>query len=773
MRVSYIILLSLIVHFTSGQASVEGILMDAEDGSPIRFGSIEVHESGANFQTNSEGKFEFSLNKGNYHLHIEAPGYKAIDFDLNLQSDTNLSFLLQPTLIELEEILVEDSYLKTQQLQSSQSIEKIQLEEVDRGIESSLAEALVKTPGLNAYNTGVGIAKPMIRGFTGTRVSVYDQGVKQEGQQWGMDHGLEIDPFNARSVEIIKGSGALQYGSDAISGVMKILPERFPEEGLGGSYTGVYKTNNNSLGNSLGLNFRRKNQFISARVSHQAYDDFRVPADEFVYNGFVLPIVDNRLKNTAGELLSGRISYGLSQPIYSIRLMLSQYKQKVGLFPGATGIPRAYDLANIGSVSDIDLPNQEIQHTKFYASLNVKLGANWLVNDLGYQHNIRHENSAPHAHGFVEIDEDDVRALALDLKTWSLNSKYSWQAKELKLNVGTNQQFQQNRRGGWEYLLPDFDRYNGGLFAMIEGSHNEKWFWNAGGRLDYAFLNSSQFLQPWYNNLDSLVERSPALERSFFNYALAIGTAYNPNSTWSIKLNLARSFRIPVAAELVSNGIHHGTFRHELGTPDLDTEVGYQFDLGVSYAREALFWRITPFFNYFSNFLYLKPSGSFSPLPDAGQLYRYSQTEAFNSGLEVYLEYHPLPSLHLSSALEYLYNLNLETQLPLPFTPPFSNLVSADYEFGKLNKHRLSIGADYRLTAAQNRTDRNEPSTPGYHLFHAHITYNNQLGPIKLNARLGVQNIFNTAYLQHLSRYRILNIPEQGRNIVASLNFQF
>ncbi|MGB0176072.1 MAG: TonB-dependent receptor, partial [Owenweeksia sp.] len=617
------------------------------------------------------------------------------------------------------------------------------------------------------------IAKPVIRGFTGTRVAVFDQGIKQEGQQWGMDHGLEIDPFNAQSIEVIKGPGALQYGSDAISGVMKVLPTPFPEEGWNGSYTGVYKSNNSSLGNSLQTAYRHKNQFIGARVSYQQYEDYRIPAEEFMYNGFILPVTDNTLKNTAGKLISGRLTYGLLKPGFNLRLMLSQYRQNVGLYPGATGIPRAYDVGNIGDVADIGLPNQDINHTKTYAKLNFKIGNNWLVTDLGFQQNIRQENSRPHAHGFQEIDNNNTLALGLDLKTYSLNSKYSWRTNNLKFNVGTNHQFQQNRKSGWEYLLPDFDRYNGGVFALMEGELSPTWNWNAGARADYAHMISGQHLQPWYNNLDSLVERSPALQRYFFNYALALGLAYNPSEIWNLKLNLARSFRIPVPAELVSNGIHHGTFRHEIGTPDLDSEVGYQADLGLSFTKKNLYLKLTPFFNYFQNFLYLRPSARFSPLPDAGQLYSYTQAKAIHTGAEFFAEYHPVQPLHLSTALEYVHSYNIETGLPLPFTPPLSNLFSAEY-VGKIKKDQSwNIGGEYRWTAAQNRTDRNEAATPAYHLLHGTLGYKRSFNKISLRLGLRVQNIFNTPYLQHLSRYRILNLPEQGRNIILSLNLKF
>jgi len=755
------------------QVRISGQVLDAQSGDSVPFGVIEVHETGQQSQANAEGEFQLELKPGNYHLHIEVQGYQAKDYDLLARRDTMLTFRLEPTFLELQEVLVEESNSKIQQRKSSLSIEKVNINNGEGGVESSLAEVLKKSPGLNAYNTGVGIAKPMIRGFTGTRVAVYDQGIKQEGQQWGMDHGLEIDPFNAQSIEIIKGPGALQYGSDAISGVMKVLPEPFPDEGFSGSYTGMYKSNNNTLGNSLQAAYRHKNQYISGRASYQQYQDYRIPADEFVYNSFVLPVTDNILKNTAGKLLSGRLNYGLSQPGFNLRLMLSQYHQNVGLYPGAIGIPRAYDVGDIGDLGNIGLPNQEITHSKAYAKLNFKIGNNWLVTDFGFQQNLRRENSEPHAHGFLEVDENNTRALGLDLNTYSLNSKYSWRAHGLRFNVGTNHQLQQNRRSGWEFLLPDFDRYNGGLFGFVEGQFSPAWNWNAGGRVDFATMTSSQYLQPWFNDIDSLVERSPSLQREFFNYALAFGLAYNPSEVWNLKLNLARSFRIPVPAELVSNGIHHGTFRHEIGTPDLDSEVGYQADLGLSFTQKDLYLKLTPFFNYFQNFLYLRPTASFSPLPDAGQLYRYTQAKAIHTGAELFAEYHPVRPLHLSTALEYVHAYNLETGLPLPFTPPLSNLFSAGYE-GRISKNQSwNIGGEYRWTAAQNRTDRNEPATPGYHLVHAKVGYVQSFDKVSLRLGVRVQNIFNTPYLQHLSRYRILNLPEQGRNLIISLNLSF
>ncbi|AEV31526.1 TonB-dependent receptor [Owenweeksia hongkongensis] len=761
------------ISFVFAQHNLEVALRDNETREAIPYAMMEIHESGQRINTDVFGTSLVKLTKGSYHLHFSATGFEASDLDITLKRDTSFTVFLKPTFVELREVLIEEGISKTTNRKLTQDIERINISENSKTDGATLAEALSNVAGVASYNTGVGIAKPIIRGFTATRISVYDQGIKQEGQQWGMDHGLEIDPFSANRMEILKGAGALQYGSDALGGVVKLLPDPVPDNGFSGGYTGMYKSNNGTIGNSVHLNIKKDKHFVSGRISYQDYDDYRIPADEFTYNGFVLPVVDNRLKNTAGNLLSGRLTYGYLGEKYNLRLMASQYKQNVGLYPGATGIPRAYDVANIGDVSDIDLPNQEVIHSKLYAKLNVKIKDNWLITDVGFQQNDRVENSNPHSHGFIEIDEDDTEALGLDLKTLSLNSSYSWSKKKIKYVLGTNQQYQKNVRSGWEYLLPDFETYNGGIFTLLNGDFSEKLSWSGGVRLDYGYVNSKQYLQPWYNDLDSLVERSPDLDRHFFNYAASAGVSYFPNDTWNFKVNLAKSFRVPVPAELASNGVHHGTFRHEIGSSDLDAEEGYQLDLTAIFQKKAFYIKLTPFLNCFTNYLYLRPSGMFSPLPDAGQMYIYSQTQALHTGGELFAEVHPIEHLHISTALEYVFNLNLETNLPLPFTPPLSNLFSVEYDLIKNSKVKWTIVGEYRATSAQNRVDRNEKITPGYNLFNAKTTLQFPVWKTDWVLGLSCRNIGNTAYLSHLSRYRILNLPEQGRNIILSLNVGF
>lgn len=755
---------------TLAQVKLSGTLIDIESKERLVSGLIEIHENGTILELNSSGTFALDLEQGTYTLHFVSNAYLPHELQIILKKDSSIIIEMSPSYQEMNEVLIEDFHLKKQLAQSSQNIEQIQLNQISKAEQNSLSESLEKKAGLQAFNTGVGVSKPIIRGLMATRVAVINQGLKQEGQQWGMDHGLEIDPFSVERIQIIKGAASLQYGSSASGGVVKIMEDIVPKDGFSLDFNSRFKTNNQSLGNSLKLSFKKNKHFLNARLSIEKYEDFKVPASSFTYNGFNLPIVDGTLKNTAGNSQSAGLTYGYSSDKIQLRFNFSNYHQTIGLFPGATGIPRAFDLEEIGDPKEIDLPNQEVNHQRYNLSLNTKIANNWMKSSLGFQRNTREENSNPLAHGFLQLEANDILAIGLDLISISHKSNYEWKKNNWKSNIGFDQQYQNNKRSGWEFLIPNFSTYEAGLFGLIENKINTKFNWNAGLRLQYAQINSEEHQQAYFANIDSLALRAAALDKNFFNYSISAGFTFLANNNWNHKLNVAKSFRVPVAAELLSNGIHHGTFRHEMGDANLDIENGIQVDWGTAYEKGKFKGGISPFFNYFNNYIYLKPSGQFSPLPDAGQIYSYSSAEAIHTGGEINLDYQILKKLNLNYAFEYVYNLNLNTRLPLPFSPPLSQLISSNYSLKNSERLKWHIGLDYRISSAQNRVDRNEAATKAYQLVHLNTNIEFQIKNCKINFGLSARNIFNTSYLSHLSRYRILNLPEQGRNFIFQAN---
>ena len=728
--------------------------------------------------TDIHGDFEIrNLSRGRYTLEVHYLGFDSVHTVVEVKnSDIHLDIRLREQDRHLQEVIVIGDHYQTGRVEQSLTVRSMGDSEIRKLNAGTLVNSLQKIPGINAINTGVGIAKPVIRGMSFNRVIVMDKGINQEGQQWGADHGLEIDQYDPDRVEVLKGPSSLLYGSDGIAGVIRIAPPVIPvHDHIVGSLFTTYKSNNQLIGSSAMLEMKKGGGFVRGRFSTQDFADYAVPASSFVYNGYVLPIYDGRLKNTAGRERNFSLTAGIDRKSLNSSITVSNFNQAAGLFPGATGIPRAYQLTPDGDLRNIDLPRQRTNHLKVISNTVMEFGRNWLESDLGYQHNDRKEEGAPHEHGY-QPTPSGVLALGLDLHTLSANVRYNYRTgDQLSSTMGFQGQYQQNFRSGYEFLLPDFRSSNAGIYSYHEFSPSNVFSASGGIRFDYGRRIIEAHTEPDYSTPEPAdsVTRNGRIDRKFQNFSTAIGLSYYPNPAFNAKLNLGSSFRMPTAPELSANGIHHGTFRHEKGDSTLQSERGFQADLNLTFARRKLFVLLTPFASYFDRYIYLGPEPRFSDLPAGGQLYQYKQNNAFFSGVEIETEYELVPGLNLGASIEYVRNVNLDTGLPLPFTPPFSAFGEIEYKPGLLKEggrlSNLFLGFNLQYTSAQNRVDRNEMPTPEYLLAGLNSGVTFHAGKQSIELLLSCVNLGNTAYMNHLSRYRLLNLPEQGRNWIVSL----
>jgi len=655
----------------------------------------------------------------------------------------------------------------------------ISCEELLKHQGNTLAGSLERIPGLSAIHTGTGVSKPVIRGLSLNRIIVNEYGIKQEGQQWGLDHGLEIDQYNVHQLEVIKGPVSLLYGSDGIGGVVNILPAPIlPINTFEGEVLVNYKSNNDLLATSIGLRKNTNDFFSDFRFTYQDFADYRVPASQFIYNSYILPIYASRLKNTAGKDVNVSGLIGLRRSWGRSSIYVSNVHQNAGFFIGAFGTPYAYLLTDDGNFRSIDLPRQDINHFKLISNIQLFTRKGFIEIDLGYQHNNRRELSLPHAHGQGQVPQGNL-ALQLQLQTFTANIRTPlFSSEKWKILSGFNAQIQQNKRSGYEFLIPDFHSSMAGINAYLEYNPSTRWMFSSGIRFDGAYQKAPNTFIDIYNTQGVLItreKRSPAIENSYFNVSGSVGSRYRVDAYGDIKLDLGTAFRIPTVVELTSNGVHHGTFRHELGDSSLQSERGYMINANYHYEHGRIVFSFSPFMNYFDNYIYLRPSSKFSPLPDAGQIYQYTQGKSFFVGAEWATDYQFSPWLSSSLGLEYVFNENITLGMPLPFTPPFS--VRNELEFtphfqaSYLQKFHVILTGHYYV--AQMRTDINEPTTKGYFLVHLTMGNTVQINEKKVEISLQIRNLTNTHYLNNMSRYRILNLPEQSISINATLKYKF
>ena len=196
--------------------SISGTISD-DSGEPL-MATILIHELGSRTSADLNGNFILShLNPGNYHLHVSHLGYKSLTKTVSIENkDVILKWQMESSAITLQSLTIEANPFKNGPVEQSQTIDVIDRDFIEKNNSGTFSNALEKLPGISTINTGVGISEPVIRGMSSNRIQVNYRGIKQEGQQWGADHGLEIDPFDVDRVEIVKGPASLIYGSDGI-----------------------------------------------------------------------------------------------------------------------------------------------------------------------------------------------------------------------------------------------------------------------------------------------------------------------------------------------------------------------------------------------------------------------------------------------------------------------------------------------------------------------------------------------------------------------------
>ncbi len=732
--------------------------------------------------SNNDGNFQFDdLAAKTYILQIQYIGYETLIDTIELKkSIRHYHVHLTPTASMLDAVVISEHNKQEDVLSHTHISESF----INENLKGNLSQTLEKIPGINAINVGVGIAKPVIRGLSSNRITVNNFGIKQEGQQWGSDHGLELDQFDVEQLEIIKGAGALQYSSDAFGGVINVNPGAIPKiNDWGINVKSIYKSNNNHIGNSAKLSFNKNNFFVEGRYTHQAFGDYHVPATQFTYNTFLLPIEDGYLKNTAGIEQNMRLSIGKKYAQGLTRLNVSRYTLDAGLFAGAVGVPRSYALNHDGNHRDIDTPSQNTQHNSITFNQLYFMPKGHFSIDVGYQQNLRQELSRPEFHSIPvsEIDYSLNVATQFDLRTFTTNAHYERNYNEhFKLIYGFNFQNQVNKRAGFEFLLPDFNISKAGIYILQEHIFEDETKLIAGVRGDFVDNRTHAYTQYVYNSNEVITDSLVALpsHQRFYNWSASLGVNSSLGTEhWTFKGNLCKSFRTPYPNETVSNGIHHGTFRHEKGDPNIQEEQGYQIDAAVEYTGDQLQFSISPFTYIFDDYIYLGPAfpAQFSTLPEAGQIFLYQQSNAFFFGGEMNWDYR-LKNWELGQGFDFVQTYNFETGLSLPFTPQpaLKTLVKYNFEEWKsFSDIFLKVGHSYHLAAqGYSRVDRNELETPAYQLFDLGFGCDLVKKNYQLSFNLSANNLLNTKYFAHLSRYRILDIPEQGRNIVLGINLE-
>ena len=791
MRTAWLLLLLWAVAASAyGQSfTLKGKVTDS-NGKPLPGATVVLDNYAHTASCNAEGSFSFSgIDGGNYLIEVSYIGFSTFRDSLVVKDDmTDLVLALKPRLEQLQEVVIKGSYAETLKKENPLNVEIVNNEFIRNNLGGSLMTSLDRLPGVGAIEIGSGQSKPVIRGLSFNRVAVMENGIKHQAQQWGAEHGLEIDQYSVDRLEVIKGPASLTYGSDAIGGIIDIRKDVVPQrQSLGGSFNMSYRSNNSSVGGSVNIFGRSDKTFFDARLSMTGYGDFRIPSDHVNVYSFRVPLNNNRLRNTAGNEWAAHLSGGYITEDLSSVFYISNIRSESGFFANAHGLePRNVDdEAHDRSHRDILKPYHEVNHFKI-SNRTVKIWPeHQLQVETGFQRNLRKEWSDYVDHGYMPAVYPEELPIPFDLErqfdkmTFTLNAKDEIRLYGHRLSIGLNSEYQDNRIGGWGFIVPAFRQLTTGLFIYDKYRLNEKLMLHAGIRYDLGKINIDEYTD-WFPSLsgevgDSLyVQRSGNINRLFNNLSWALGINYN-TEFFTLKANAGKSFRMPLAHELASNGVNYQRFSYQKGDPELKPEVSYQLDLTLelNYPRWAV--QISPFINYFPNYIYLNPTPDYDYLYGAGILvYIYTESEVIRSGGELHAHYVILKGLKAGMIAEYIFPEQLsgsKAGFTLPFSPPPSMLLNLSYSPVLKSKVLAEpyFSIDLKMTGSQERIVPPERITQGYQVLNLSFGTKLKWGERFVEMNMQLQNLLNEKYFNHSSFYRLIDVPEPGRNFVVSV----
>lgn len=782
---------------------LHGKVADFHDSQPLALAQIYVYELQRTFTTSESGDYAITgLCAGEYRLRVGHLDCDVKEFTLNIAGDLKKDFLLEHHVDELDQIQViadvHDDH------QSTQSSTRINQETIQKFSGATLGDALNSVAGVSALKTGNSVVKPVIHGLHSSRVVLVNDGLRQQDQEWGVEHAPNIDLNTASSIEVVKGANALRYGGDAIGGTIVISPERIlVKDTLMGKV--ILNAQTNGRGGSISSTFSKYNEsgwYQRGTLTYKKLGDVEAP--EYV------------LSNTGSELGAVNLASGFKRFEYGFNLNYNFYQTELGILR-ASHIGNASDLVrsiNSGEPTvirpftyDVNEPKQAVIHHGLRLDGYRRIaGLGKLELDYSFQFNNRKEFD-------IRRGANAGRAsLDIDLFTHTGSAFLNidrFEKTEFSLGIdGMYQVNQPDASTGVRRLIPDYSSTRMGAFTSWMHQPSDAWILDAGMRYDRFSIDAKKFYftSRWealgYDEQFSDFEVSqsgnqiltnPQLDFNLFAFTLGVKHIFNDH--YDVALNLSSANRAPNPSELFSDGLHHALATIELGQLDLKQERSFKLNSTFHVNKNGLDFEINPYFNYITDFIQLIPTGIEVTTRGAFPVWQYQQLDARLIGVDVSYSYDFLSKkiqdtsrddllvsitkvASIDGNTSFIYGDDLTDDQPLIDMPPaqFTNRLTW-YQLGVKD---LSVFISNQTVLAQNRFPDNDYivavptddgqfedelvriSQPpaGYSLWDVGVNYAFAKAKLSLTA----SNLFNTRYRNYLNRQRFY-ADEIGTNV--------
>lgn len=773
--------------------TLKGTVADFHDGSPIIGATIHIKNTNTYATTDINGLFAIkNLCRENVTISISHVSCDTKNVRVNISKNEVQQFYLEHHVEELNEIQIQ-SNLKSNTTQAT----RLQSKEIDEFTNKSIGDVLKKVSGVSSMNTGNTIVKPVINGLHSSRVILMANGVRLQDQEWGIEHAPNIDVNTAESITVIKGSNSLEFAGDAIGGVIVVKPRKairkdslFGKTIFGGQSNGRGYNMHSSITKTT-----RKGWFVTGKASLKKFGDFKSP-DYFLNNS------------------------GLNSKAFSIRTGINQYEKGANIYysyiNNEIGILKSSHIGNIKDLVDainsrqpiilkdfsyaINDPKQNITHqilkTDFYKRFQ-NLGK--LEVQYDFQNNRRLE------HDIRVGDDRDKPAIDLELSSHTLKANFNFDSNPAKtIKVGMLTSYQNNFANpdtGVKRLIPDYDKYDVGVFTIGNFILNDQTNMNLGVRYDYNYINAKKYYyksrwseRNYDTDFNDLIIGEYATQwlvnpkMSYHNISASAGVYHAINKVHSIMFNYGLSNRAPNVSELFSDGLHHSAARIELGDLRMEQETSNRFAFTYTLDKGENTFIIESFFNHINNFIYIEPTGTEKTIRGAFPVWAYKKTTAQLFGVDIDWKKKLTSRYAFQNKTSILFGRDMDKSSPLIDIPAPKTSNSIHYKNKKWYQFNASLESEFvfkqhnfpntNFEAYIPTTNTNVmvdvSTTPNsYHLVHFNSDMTFELSKkTQLNIGISVSNLFNTRYREYLNRQRYFT-DDLGRNIGLQIKLNY
>jgi len=782
---------SIANNFDSALAGASVYISDLKKGS--------IADNNGNFEINN-------IPSGTYLVEVKFIGYKTILKNIYFNSDKEVNFQMEIAVTEENEIVITGSSKATSIRRNPVPIVVINKDFLQQNLHTNIIDAISKVPGITSVTTGPNVSKPFIRGLGYNRIVTLYDGVRQEGQQWGDEHGIEVDENTVDRVEVIKGPSSLIYGPDAIAGVINLIPAKPVENRkVVANVMTEYQTNNRLIENSANISGHQSDLIWGGTFTHKIATNYKNKYDGRVYQ-------------TGFEETDGSINIGLNKKWGFSHLGISYFDDLQEIPDGSRDSASRKFTKQITDedtfrpiVSDEELSSyrisdihQHVQHFRVYSTNNFLFRNGRLAVNLAFQNSVRREFSHP---------EVAVPGLYLTLKSYTYDLKYYFpETKGFSVTSGVNGMYQLNNSDqGTEFIIPSYNQFDFGPFVFFKKTSGNLEV-AAGVRYDLRTFDNdalftatdpvSGFEKSVPENTANPQKKFSSYKNTFSGFSGSAGFSYKINKEWSVKANIGRGFRSPNISEISSNGVHPGTKIYQLGNENFKPEFNIQEDIGINFNSTHVTINADLFNNDVQNYIYNKKlsasAGGDSVIIPGNQTFKFvaSNANLYGGELSVDIHPHPLDWLHFENSLSVVYGTNKgssetgkinDSAKYLPFIPPVHTISELRANFKKTGfLSNAFVKIQLELYAAQDRAyleNNTETPTPGYQLVNAGFGMDilNKKGNAILNLSFFGNNLFDVAYQSNLNRLKYFEdyqgnytghngIYNMGRNFGIRIN---